>query len=190
MSLCHAENLKRIILGGLLLFVIGVIPALAQQQDNPPKADIFLGYQWLDPGGHIPVVPNTSGSAFFQSTKLPSMSQGFGAAAAYNFHPNFGLEADFGADYKSPGMSIYTLSIGPRFMWRTEGMNIFAHVLGGLNRLDVPGVGNHNGLGAILGGGFDIPVNHSFSIRLFEADYQLGRQNFDIVNPAQSDLRH
>jgi OmpA family len=190
MSLCHAKSLQRIILVGLLLFVLGATAALAQQQDNPPKADIFLGYQWLDPNGKIPVVPNTTGTAFFNSTKLPSMAQGFGAAAAYNFHPNIGLELDFGASYKSPAMSIYTVSVGPRVMWRTEGMNIFAHALGGLNRLDVPGVGNHNGIGAILGGGFDIPVTERFSIRLFEADYQLGRQNFDIVNPAQGDLRH
>ena len=126
MSLCHAETMKRAILVSLLLFVMGAISAPAQQQDNPPKADIFLGYQWLDPNGKIPVVPNTSGTAFFQSTKLPSMSQGFGAAAAYNFHPNIGLELDFGASYKSPGMSIYTVSVGPRVMWRSEGMNIFS----------------------------------------------------------------
>ena len=189
MSLCHAGSWKRSILVGLLLSM-AAIAAQAQQQDNPPKADIFLGYQWLDPGGSIPVVPNTTGSAFFLSRKVPTMSQGFGAAAAYNFHPNLGLELDFGASYKSPGMSIYTVSVGPRFMWRTEGMNIFAHALGGLNRLDVPGVGNQNGIGAVLGGGFDIPVTQSFSIRLFEADWQLGRQNFDIVSPAQGDLRH
>ena len=192
MSLCHvSRNRRSIPVGLLLLFVAGLmsVAASAQQQDNPPKADIFVGYQWLHPGGNIPVVPNTTGTAFFQSAKLPDMAQGFGAAAAYNFHPNLGLELDFGGDFKSPAMSVYTVSVGPRVMWRTEGMNIFAHALGGLNRLDVPGVGNHNGLGAILGGGFDIPVNHSFSIRLLEADYQLGHQRFDVVGPVQPELR-
>jgi hypothetical protein len=60
----------------------------------------------------------------------------------------------------------------------------------GLNRLELPGSGNHNGIGAILGGGIDLNVSRAFAIRLFEADYQWARQNFSDQIPNPPDLQH
>src|SRR5207244_7881162 len=96
----------------------------------------------------------------------------------------FGFEFVFEYNFRSGGLNVTTLSAGPRFTWRTEGVNFFGHTLVGLNRLDVPGFGNHNGVGGILGGGIDITAGRHLSIRLIEADYQVAHQNFASRVPA------
>ena len=173
--------------GLLLVFslIVSCSPALAQQQ-TPPKFDLFAGYQWLNPGGNI---PGGTLNGTVLPFKLPSMPAGFGLAGAYNFHPNFALEGDFGGNYKS-GNDFQTYSIGPRAMYRAEGVNLFAHTLIGLNHLNTASFGGHNGIGAILGGGIDLHVLKHVDFRLIEADYQWARQNFAAQVPAsQPDLR-
>jgi hypothetical protein len=176
MSLCRYARSSRVMLtGSLLVFLIAFISIVAQaQEEKPPRVDIFGGYQWLNPGGDVP----TNFAGTIQPSKLPSMPHGFGLALGLNPHPNIGFELDFGSNFRSGGLNNYTYSAGPRFTWRTEGVNFFAHTLVGLNRLDVPGFGNHNGVGGILGGGIDLKAGHALSIRLLEADYQVSHQNF------------
>jgi outer membrane protein OmpA-like peptidoglycan-associated protein len=152
------------------------------QEPTVPKADIFAGYQWLNPGGNIPATPTTS-------EKLPSLAKGVGASVTYNFAKNFGLSADFGTNFSSFATET-TYSVGPRFMWRTEGMNIFAHTMLSLNRLEVTGLPSKNGIGAVLGGGFDLPITKSFSWRVLEADYVWARHNYaDVVTDPSSSVR-
>src|ERR1700746_2808418 len=190
MSLWCGSRNGRSFWPGLFLTLSVVLCAtsvLAQQQENPPKADVFAGYQWLDPAGNIPGGPNGSGGVL--PFKLPSMPAGFGLAFGYNFHPNFALEGDFGANYKN-GNDISTYSLGPRFTWRGEGINLFAHTLLSANHLNTANFGARTGIGAILGGGIDLPIIKHLSLRLIEADYQWARQNFAKEVPAtQPDLR-
>ncbi len=171
----------------LTLFLVLILfssAALAQQ--TPPKYDIFAGYQWLNPGGNVPGAANPAGGVF--PFKLPSMSKGGGLAFGYNFHPNFALEGDIGLNLKDQ-FDVSTYSVGPRFTWRGEGINMFVHTLLGDNHLTAP-VGARNGLGAILGGGIDLPIVKRVSLRLIEADYQWARQNYASIVPAsQPDLR-
>jgi len=174
--------------GFLLTLSLLLLPCVVlAQQENPPKADLFVGYQWLNPGGNIPA---SNGSGGFLPFALPSEPAGFGVAFGYNFHPNFALEGDFGANFKS-GADVTTLSVGPRFTWRGEGLNVFAHTLLGLNRLNTGSFGAKNGLGAILGGGIDLPIVRRLTIRLIEADWVWSQQNFadDGVPTTQPDLR-
>ena len=99
----------------LLLSLLAFCTAALAQQETPPKFDLFAGYQWLNPGGSIPGGRDVNGNVLpFQ---LPSMPAGFGLAGAYNFHPNFALEGDFGGNYKD-GNDFQTYSIGPRAMPR------------------------------------------------------------------------
>jgi len=190
MSLCWGSRDGRTYGVGLFLALSLILcsnAAIAQQQENPPKADFFAGYQWLNPGGNIPDGPDGAGGVL--PFKLPSMEKGFGLAFGYNFHPNFALEGDFGANYKD-GNDFSTYSIGPRFTYRGEGVNLFAHTLLGANHLNLAGLPSRTGIGAILGGGIDIPVIKQFSIRLIEADYQWARQNFAKEVPvSQPNLR-
>src|SRR6201987_2299902 len=165
-----------LILTGVLL--LSSVAAMAQQ--TPPKYDIFAGYQWLNPGGNIPGGPDGMGGLL--PFKLPSMGKGGGLAFGYNFHPNFALEGDIGVNLKDQ-FDVSTFSIGPRFTWRSEGFNLFAHTLLGDNHLTSP-VGARNGIGAILGGGIDLPIVKRISLRLIEADYQWARQNYaSVVSP-------
>jgi outer membrane protein OmpA-like peptidoglycan-associated protein len=99
---------------------------------------------------------------------------------------------EFDAGYNwSHGNSLGTASVGPRFIWRTDGANFFAHALFSYNHLGVGGLLNGaNGIGTILGGGMDLPVSKTFSIRLFEADYIFSRHNYaDYAAPQFPDLR-
>jgi hypothetical protein len=189
MSLCRKAASRRVLYVGLLV-VLGTLiwsaTALAQEEPTP-KVELFTGYQWLNPGGTIPA----PGSNPLNPTpfKLPSVPQGLGASLTYNFSKNWGLEGDYGGNFNK-FVNESTASIGPRFTWRAEGMNIFAHTLAGYNRLSPKNLQPSNGFGAILGGGIDLLVWKPLSIRLFEADYVFAHHNFgDNASPAFSSLR-
>jgi hypothetical protein len=162
------------------------VPAWAQSDENP-KWDLFVGYQWLHPGGSVPAAfgdPNAP-SPF----KIPDMSAGFGGAFTYNFDPHFGLEFDGGHNWGSSNYEA-TASVGPRLMFRSENVDVFLHGLVSYNRLAVSGLNPSNGIGAIIGGGMDLPITKHLAFRLFEADYVWARHNFaDDVSPVFSDLR-
>ncbi|MBI3646341.1 MAG: hypothetical protein HY233_10295 [Acidobacteriales bacterium] len=177
----------------ILALVMVLLPSLLSAQDEkPPKADLFVGYQWLNPGGTVPVGSNPP----FQpppppvATKLPSMSIGYGSTVTYNFDKWWGLSLDVGGNFQDKA-SESTISVGPRLMWRGENMNMFVHTMLGLNRLSPKAVSSSNGIGAILGGGMDMKIWKPLSLRLFEVDYVLGRHNFSDVAPVtEPDLRH
>ena len=84
-----------------------------------------------------------------------------------------------------------TFSVGPRFIWRTDEANYFLHSLVSLNRVKIDGLNRtSNGIGAILGGGMDLPISKDLAFRLFEADYVWGRHNYaDFADPDFPDLR-
>ncbi len=177
MSLCSNSRSGRAALIGLLMLLAVTLislPAVAQSDSNP-QWDLFVGYQWLHPGGTVPAPfgdPNNP-SPF----KIPDMSRGLGSALTYNFDPHWGLEFDFGHNW-GQGNYETTGGIGPRFMWRGESADYFLHGLLSLNRLSVSGLSPDNGVGAILGGGMDLPLKKWVSLRLFEADYVWARHNY------------
>ncbi len=170
----------------VLAALLAPVAAMAQEESTP-KIEIFAGYQWLHPGATVPspFQPPTTPVA----QKMGDIPQGAGASLTYNFTPHWGLEADYGGNSNKNG-SENTVSIGPRFAWRNEGVTFFAHTLLGYNRLTVPLVDTSNGIGAVLGGGMDLNVWRRLSVRLFEADYVWANHNFaDQVSPAFPELR-
>ncbi len=172
-----------------VLLVVSLISASAfAQSDTTPKWDVFVGYQWLHPGATVPTPFGDPNNA--TPFKVPDMSAGFGSTLAYNVDPHWAGEIDFGHNW---GNSNYetTLSAGPRFMWRTDGMNYFVHALLSYNRLSVSGLNDGtNGIGAILGGGMDLPLTKTIAWRLFEADYVWARHNYaDDAAPEFPSLR-
>jgi outer membrane protein OmpA-like peptidoglycan-associated protein len=162
--------------------------ALAQN-DAVPKYDVFIGYQYLNPGASVPLSGNPNDPTPF---KLPGQSRGIGGAFTYNFDAHWGGEADAGYNRDNgTASSEWTLSGGPRYMWRTDSGNIFIHSLLSFNRVSYEsGQVNSNGIGAILGGGMDLPFGKTFSWRLFQADYVFARQNYaDLAAPEFPSLR-
>jgi outer membrane protein OmpA-like peptidoglycan-associated protein len=150
-----------------LTLSVFLLPTNAQAQDDSvPKYDLFVGYQWLHPGGKVPSPFATASNPVpFQ---IPDMAKGAGASLTYNFDRHFGLEGDFGYNwdhYES------TVSLGPRLMFRTEDGAFFIHALISYNRLGIDGLDSSNGIGGVLGGGMDWKITRRVSWRVFEADY-------------------
>jgi outer membrane protein OmpA-like peptidoglycan-associated protein len=182
--------LEKIRVIACLLVVLAIalvsIPASAQSDSNP-KWDLFLGYQWLHPGGYVPQPfgdPNNP-VAF----KVPDMPAGFGGSLTYNFFPHLGLEFDAGHNW-GKGNYETTGSVGPRVMFRTADANFFVHTMISYNRLNVGGLNPSNGIGAVLGGGMDLPIRSWLSFRLFEVDNVWGHHGYaDFAAPQFDSLR-
>jgi len=172
---CRTRASRPFVAGLIATLVLISASALAQSDSNP-KYDVFVGYQFLHPGITVPGPfgdPNNP-----TSFTVPDMGKGFGLAFTYNFDPHWGAEFDLGHNWGSSNYET-TASIGPRFMWRTGDGNFFAHGLVSLNRLSVNGLNEGpNGIGAILGGGMDLPLTKSIAWRLFEFDYVWARHNY------------
>ncbi|MGA3087150.1 MAG: hypothetical protein ABSD75_00970 [Terriglobales bacterium] len=199
MSPCHQTYRRRSILGLVLVLVLIALPALLNAQTTPPpkapsastddvpKAELFLGYQWLNPGGNVPdQTPPPAGPLAF---KLPSIAPGFGAAVSYNFTSLWSLEGDYGVDWNH-NANVNTLSVGPKLTFRGDGVNFFVHTLLGGERLSPRGITRSFGIAPILGGGMDLKLWKPLTLRLFEADFQYARENFSSnVSPTDSALR-
>jgi hypothetical protein len=158
------------------------------QDDSYPKAELFAGYQWLNPGATIPA----PGHSFFAPVpnKLGDIPQGAGASLTWNFTKLLGLEGDYGGNWNKVGNES-TGSIGPKMTWRGDGVNFFAHTLLSYNRFTTKGLDSSNGIGAILGGGIDLKATRLLTLRLIEADYVYARHSFsDVASQAFPDLRH
>jgi len=186
MSLGQHSYRKTAAIALFLAVVFIALPAVMVAQDQkPPKVEIFAGYNWLNPGGNIPD-GNTPPLAF----KLPSIAQGGGAALAYNFTKYWALEGDWGINGNRNAL-INTATIGPKLTFRNnEGVAFFLHALGGIERMSAKTAGSSNGPAAILGGGMDIKLWKPLTLRLFEADAVIARQNWsDVVSPADGALR-
>jgi hypothetical protein len=178
---------RRVLCAGLsLMLTVVLLSAVTLAQDvETPKYEIFVGYQWLHPGGGVPAPFGNYNAPV--KIAVPDMPYGFGTALTYNFQKYFGLEGDFGHNWDNYEM---TLSAGPKLSLRTEESTYFLHTLLSYNRLNVNGLPTGNGIGAILGGGWDLRVTHHFSLRIVEADYVWGRQNYaSVVSAAFPDLR-
>lgn len=185
---CNARGNRLLIAGLFAMFVLAVMSAPAWAQSDTPKFDVFAGYQWLHPGATVPI--DTGNPESPNPFQLPDMAKGIGGAFTYNFDQHWGLETDFGYSRDShSSASEWTASFGPRFMWRTDGANFFLHALGSYNRVtydNALGLASNNGIGAVLGGGMDIPFTKHFAWRLFQVDYVWARHNY--ANIAALDL--
>ena len=149
----------------LALTLLLLSTAVFAQEEVTPKADIFVGYSWMNVGGRV------------GPFNLKSINKGFGVASTFNFDKYFGLTLDVDAHYGNIA-NVSTFMIGPRLKYREEHFQPFVQALVGLHRLSVAGFGTDNRIGIVLGGGFDIPLTKRFAWRLLEADYVWAHHNF------------
>ena len=160
------------------------------QTDSNPKWDAFIGYQYLHPGASVPAIDTNPNNPM--AYPFPDMSKGIGGALTYNFDSHWGLETDLGYSRNTnQAASEWTASAGPRFIWRTDTAAFFLHALPGFNRITYDsGSPNDNGIGAILGGGMDLPLSKMFSWRLFQVDYVWEQHHFaNLAAPEFPNLR-
>jgi len=182
------QTYRRVLVALVMTMAVIALPGLMVAQANnqeAPKAELFAGYEWLNPGGDIPdqnVPPNPF--------HLPSMSRGGGASLAWNFTNYLSLEGNWGIN-SNKYATINTTAIGPRLTYRgPDGINFFAHTLIGFQRLTAKHMDSSDGIAAVLGGGMDIRVWKPLSVRIFEADFVWAHHNFgDVVPLTESGLR-
>lgn len=153
----------------VILLTAFFLPAsMLAQDESTPKYDVFLGYQWLNPGGKVPSPLGTPANPIPMA--VPGMAKGFGASFTYNFNKYWGAESDLGVSAGDSNNET-TLSFGPRFMFRQDDADYFLHAMVSYNRLGVNGLPSSNQVGGIMGGGMDLRITHRFYWRVFEADY-------------------
>jgi outer membrane protein OmpA-like peptidoglycan-associated protein len=159
-----------------VLCMAGTLPA---QEPEVPKWDLFVGYQWLHPGGNVPsrFSSLTAPTAF----QVPDMAKGFGITLTRNFDKNWGFEGDVGHNWDNYET---TVSVGPRLMFRTEDTNFFIHALVSYNRLGIDGLEASNAVGGLAGGGMDWRLTRRFSWRVFEADWVGATHHYPQFFPA------
>src|SRR5215831_15328219 len=144
----------------LLLAALFLPSIVAAQQEEAPRYDIFVGYQFLHPGGNVPSPNGTPSNPM--PRKLNDMPKGIGASFTYNFSPFWGMEADVGHSGYSNNY-VTTVSGGPRLMFRMPDSDIFLHGLVSYNRLQVDLLGTSHGVGGVIGGGFDVKFTRLLS---------------------------
>jgi outer membrane protein OmpA-like peptidoglycan-associated protein len=171
---------------GLVLFSPN---RLLAQDEETPKYDLFVGYQWLHPGGEAPT-PGSQASP--TSFAIPDMPKGFGTSLTYNFNQNFGFEGDFGHNWDNYET---TLSVGPKFSFHLDNATLFIHGMLSYNRLGINGLDTSNGIGGIAGGGMDLRATKLISWRVFEADWVGAQHHYqqfapsDIARPGLKGVR-
>ena len=148
-----------LLLLGMLVLVCG--SAFAQDY---PKAEVFGGFSILTVGESSNPFEGQRDNLF-----------GFQANAAFNVSENFGVEADFGGQYKSfdefdVTAHTYQYLFGPRFSLRGEKTTVFAHALFG--GVTVGAAGESESAFAMgLGGGLDVNLSDRFAVRVVQFDW-------------------
>jgi hypothetical protein len=201
MSLCHKTYRRCASVALVLALVLIALPLMLNAQTAAPNApsaysdtsypkyELFVGYQWLNPGGDIPDTSTSPPTPY----EIPSLSRGMGANFSYNFDKNFALEANWGVNWSDGNhININMGAVGPKVVYRAEdGVEFFAHALVGFEKISFLSVNNSTHVGGLLGGGMDYRLTKHFKLRVFEADYQVAGANWaSIVPPSEFGLRH
>jgi hypothetical protein len=130
----------------VVLLVLWAVPALAQ---DAPAVELFGGY-----------------SALVDDAAL----HGWQASVALNPSRTFGLVADFAGQYDSP-LRFHQFLFGPRVNGRFGRINPFGHALVGIERASASGFPSDSDLALGIGGGVDVRLGDSFSIRAIQFDW-------------------
>jgi len=159
--------MRKILLSFSLLLLV---PLAAMAQPEYPKAEIFGGY------------------SFFRANPDGINLHGWNASVTGNITHWFGVEGDFSGHYGSPNVfgftvpyvdvNSHTFMAGPKLTYRAESVAPFAHFLIGAARASTGAFGASvadTALAAVVGGGIDIRLNDSLSIRAIQADYLMTR---------------
>jgi opacity protein-like surface antigen len=137
------------------------------------------------------------------------LKKGFEGAFAVNVNSIFGIVVDvrYGFDDIVTGsvtnnddidvnaaIKYKDLSVmgGPRFAFRSEKVTPFVHALFGMDRGKVSyeltgttaesgDIGDSNGIGIAVGGGFDVNLGDTVAVRLGQVDYYLTRHNEEFL---------
>ncbi len=152
-----------------LLVAFAVLVPVALNAQDFPKAEVFGGYRLIH--------------------EEDLTLHGFGVAVEGNISRNFGIVGDFGLGMKSVteygvdvDMKEFTFMGGPRYSYRTDKARVFVHALFGGTRVsggsDYQGISvgaSSTGFSMAFGGGVDISLSKTISIRPAQLDLLTSR---------------
>lgn len=159
---------------------------------GPSKWDIFAGYSYLAPRGKVTttVPPSSTVTANYNAINVGGLFSGayyfnkyVGGQIEYGLH-EWGTDSKNGSNIGTRGNNDGFQSVAGGLIARFPSENItpFIHGLVGGARVEGPYFqGPKWGPQLTVGGGmdYDMPfLNHRFSLRLFQADYQYTHANF------------
>jgi opacity protein-like surface antigen len=175
----------------LLTLLISGTAAMAQEAPTP-KVEVGLNYSFdrISPGGGLSAYSANGGFADFE----------------YNLTRNLGVVADLGVNYIGTANAIsvkdttFQYLFGPRFNIRRHGRwNPYIQALFGEQRFSngfAPGTlfgysgASQTNFTMALGGGIDVALSHSFSIRPIEVDYMPMQIPYATLRYTQNDFRY
>ena len=160
------EGFIRRLLVGIAVFAFAMaVTAAAQAQDElpAPRAEVFVGYSYYDPGADV-----------------PGIAKGFNSAVTWNFNKYFGVTFDTSGHW-SDDVNAGNFGFGPTVRLPIDRFTPFAHALLGFQRISPLGF-EDTGFMAALGGGFDLRLTKLLSWRIIQADYVHANHDFGGVD--------
>lgn len=146
-----------------LLFTLA-LTSLAFAQ-NFPKAEVSAGYSYMNQSFSVPF--------------SASASNGIDGSFTYNLSPMFGIKAGV-SDYFAGSSKVlsgnqFIFAVGPVVKYRASKFQPFGEALIGVAHDSYSGFANggQSAFATVLGGGLDIVLSKSFTLRAAEVDYVL-----------------
>lgn len=144
-----------------LVFLLGAaLPAAAQSDVH--AAEVFAGYSYLSVSG-------------------VGVPRGWHASLAGNLNSWFGVVGEFSGHYKDisgVSASAHTFTVGPRFAYRRDRINPFAHATFGAVRVGASFAGSSTSdtaFGTTIGFGVDVKATDRIALRAAQFDYLMTR---------------
>lgn len=148
----------------LLVVTLAALCSMSVAAQEPERAQLFGGYSYHR------LAPNSGGGVNLNGWFVGGDVTVAGPfAIASEVTGNYGNEA--GAD-----LNMYTVSAGPRLIYRAEKARLFGHVLLGSASLgaSADGISDRRwSFATTFGGGVDLNVSRLLAVRVFQADYLL-----------------
>ena len=179
----------------VVLFSLFCIPAAAQET---PQVEIYGGYSLLHDTGVT--------MHGFQAAVEGNINDYFSIVGEFGFHKkDFPDEANLVADLFDIGdvtienadLKTYSFMFGPRVSYRVERVRPFAHVLFGIQHLTgsatvegEPDSESLNNFALAFGGGLDLAVNDTISIRPAQIDLLTSRFHIGDESSWENMLRY
>lgn len=157
-------------------------PAPDTGETKPAKWEIFTGYSWLNSSDSITGIKHGVPT----TVKLNDARGGFVVDVSYFFNRWFGLTADTGAHFGN-NYDADEIMGGATARFPAEHIQPFIHFLIGWRRLAPGNQQENDAFGFEGGGGLDLKVARHLNLRLAQADFIRGNNNFGIPNPTHVD---
>jgi len=162
MTFCDGV-LKRFFATSIAIAIaVCMMGALAAAQNTlQPKAEIFGGYSWLNPGGYV------------DWGKVPSITSGWNGSGTFYLpqQHNLGIVVDGSGHYNSLQSNVGLGLLGLQYKFRNNQFSPFVRILVGASHLSPAALPDQWRAAVGGGGGFDLTLTHLIDWRVVQADY-------------------